>query len=60
MEGYKMKYVIKRNGDTVPFDKEKIISAINKAFIEVDGQLYEDETASDIADMFAKMPTVVM
>ena len=52
-----MKYVIKRNGDTVPFDKEKIISAINKAFIEVDGQLYEDETASDIADMFAEMPT---
>lgn len=45
-----MQYVTKRNGSVVPFDRNKIISAINKAFIEVDGQLYEDETASDIAD----------
>ena len=29
--------VEKRNKQTVPFDKEKIINAINKAFIEVDG-----------------------
>ena len=41
--------VKKRNGQIVEFDKTKIIEAINKAFIEVDGQLYEDETASDIA-----------
>ena len=40
----------KRNGSIVPFDKEHIITAINKAFIEVDGQLYEDDTAKDIAD----------
>ena len=45
-----MQYVTKRNGSVVPFDRNKIIAAINKAFIEVDGQLYEDETASDIAD----------
>lgn len=29
--------VIKRNGTVVPFDKNKIITAINKALIEVDG-----------------------
>lgn len=29
--------VLKRNGDYVPFDKNKIVSAISKAFIEVDG-----------------------
>lgn len=42
--------VIKRNGTVVPFDKNKIITAINKALIEVDGQLYETDTAKDIAD----------
>lgn len=41
--------VIKRNGKEVPFDKNKISAAINKAFIEVDGQLYEEDTANDIA-----------
>ena len=45
-----MLQVRKRNGILVPFDKERIISAINKAFIEVDGALYEDDTANDIAD----------
>ena len=40
----------KRNGDKVPFDKQKIINAVNGAFIEVDGRLYEDDTARDIAD----------
>ena len=42
--------VIKRNGNKVSFDKDKIIKAINKAFIQIDGQLYEDDTAKDIAD----------
>lgn len=46
--------VVKRNGTVVPFEKEKIISAINKAFIEVDGQLYETETAEEIADLIAQ------
>ena len=42
-------YIIKRDGTVVLFDKNKIINAINKAFIEVDGQLYENDTATDIA-----------
>ena len=42
-------YVIKRDGTKVPFDREKIINAINKAFLDVDGQLYETDTAEDIA-----------
>lgn len=41
--------VLKRNGELVDFDKNKIIDAINQAFIEVDGQLYENDTAADIA-----------
>ena len=41
--------VIKRNGTQAPFDKQKIINAINKALIEVDGCLYESETAEEIA-----------
>jgi ribonucleoside-triphosphate reductase len=43
-------FVIKRDGTFVPFDKEKIIIAINKAFLEVDQQLYETDTAKDIAE----------
>ena len=42
-------YVIKRDGSTVPFDRKKIVNAILKAFMEVDGQIYEAETAEDIA-----------
>ena len=42
--------VIKRNGNIVEFSKDKIIDAINKAFVEVDGHLYETDTASSIAD----------
>ena len=37
--------VIKRNGNEVPFDKEKIVTAINKAFLDVDGVLYETDTS---------------
>lgn len=43
-------YIIKRDGTVVLFDKNKIINAINKAFIEVDGQLYENDTTTDIAN----------
>lgn len=32
-----MLLIQKRNGNIVEFDKEKIISAINKAFLDVDG-----------------------
>lgn len=48
-------YVIKRNGNKVKFDKEKIINAINAAFIEVDGILYETDTAEDIAAEIGNM-----
>ena len=41
--------VIKRDGAKVPFNRTKIEEAINKAFLEVDGQLYETDTAKDIA-----------
>lgn len=41
--------IIKRDGTAVPFDCNKIINAINKAFIEVDGELFENDTATDIA-----------
>lgn len=41
--------VIKRDGNIVAFDANKIIEAINKAFVEVDGRLYENDTATDIA-----------
>ena len=41
--------VVKRDGSLVPFDATKIVNAINKAFIEVDGKLYESDTATDIA-----------
>ena len=41
--------VIKRDGTKVAFDATKIVDAINKAFVEVDGTLYETDTATDIA-----------
>ena len=44
-----MLIVHKRDNTTVPFDKQKIINAINGALIEVDGKLYEEDTARDIA-----------
>ena len=42
--------IVKRDGTRNPFNKNKIIVAINKAFLEVDGTLYETDTAKDIAD----------
>ena len=42
--------ILKRDGTLVPFSKDKIIVAINKAFIDVDGTLYDTDTATDIAD----------
>ena len=42
-------HVIKRDGTRVLFDPNKIVNAINAAFIEVDGKLYETDTAVDIA-----------
>ena len=48
-------YVMKRDGSKVPFDKTKIYDAINKAFVDVDGILYETDTASDIATEIEKL-----
>ena len=45
----------KREGQCVPFDKSKIENAINNAFIEVDGMLYETDTAKDIAEEIEKI-----
>ena len=42
--------IIKRDGSKTTFDKEKIVQAITRAFIEVDGVIYEDDTAQDIAE----------
>lgn len=44
----------KRNNSIVDFDKNKIINAINKAFVDVDGTLYETDTAKDIANDIEK------
>lgn len=41
--------IVKRDGHNVVFDAKKIVNAINKAFEEVDGQIYENDTATDIA-----------
>ena len=41
--------IIKRDGSQVPFDQQKIINAIHAAFMEVDGKIYETDTAEDIA-----------
>lgn len=41
--------VEKRDGSLVPFSSDKIINAIEKAFLEVDGEIYEHDTANDIA-----------
>ena len=55
--------IMKRDGRVVDFDKNKIINAINNAFLEVDGQLYETDTAEDIAtdicNELARTPIVV-
>ena len=45
--------IVKRNGNIVDFDRDKIVKAINKAFVEVDGKLYETDTANSIADEIA-------
>ena len=41
--------IIKRDGSIVKFDRKRIENAINSAFLEVDGKLYETDTAEDIA-----------
>ena len=43
------KKIIKRNGDIIDFNKYKIIEALEKAFLEVDEQIYEYDTIYEIA-----------
>ena len=45
-----MEQIKKRNGVIVPFDKQRIINAINKAFLEVDGKVSDAEIANKIAE----------
>lgn len=47
--------VIKRDGRQVKFDKQKIINAINKSFVDVDGELTENDIAisENIADFIS-------
>ena len=44
------KKIIKRNGDIIDFNKYKIIEALEKAFLEVDEQIYEYDTIYEIAN----------
>lgn len=46
-----MKTIVKRNGNEETFDKNKIVSAIKKAFLEADGMV--DKKAVAIADKIA-------
>ena len=46
--------VMKRNGALVECDRIRIENAINAAFLEVDGKLYETDTAYDIASDIEK------
>ena len=43
--------ILKRNGQSVDFDKNKIIKAISKAYKDVNGNDEEPEYASEIADL---------
>lgn len=53
-----MEYIIKRDGSICPFNEDKIIEAIDKAFLDVDEKLYENDTATDIAkDIHARIKT---
>ena len=47
-----MNYIIKRDGIHQPFNKDKIVTAILKAFIAVDGSVseYAQQKANNIAD----------
>lgn len=57
-----MKYVVKRDGRRVKFDKTKIEDAIKKAFIAVDGEIteYAQEKAANIADYIESYETKKM
>ena len=41
--------VIKRDGSEVPYDRKKIVNAINKALMEVDGNLFSSYLSENVA-----------
>lgn len=47
--------VIKRDGTKVLFDANKIVNAINKAMISVDGCLYDTDFAEEIAENISNL-----
>ena len=58
LEVQNLEYIIKRDGSICPFNEDKIIEAIDKAFLDVDEKLYENDTATDIAkDIHARIKT---
>ena len=52
-----MKYIIKRDGRKVPFDKMKIVDAVLAAFQDVEGEItdYALEKSGNIADYVAEI-----
>ena len=50
--------VIKRDGSEVPYDRTKIIRAISKALIELDGNLWQGYIAENIATSLESYMTV--
>ena len=41
--------IVKRDGTQVPYDRNKIICAINKALLEVDGNIYSGYISENVA-----------
>ena len=52
--------VIKRNGTVVPFDKEKIILAITKAYFGEETPWYTNGIVRKIHNFAKKMETILM
>ena len=53
-----MEYVIKRNGVKAPFDKSKIVNAIEKAMTTTPGGI-DSRVSNAIADHIAEMPDIL-
>jgi ribonucleoside-triphosphate reductase len=53
-----MEYVIKRDGTKVPFDKSKIVNAIEKAMTNTTGGV-DSRVSNAIADYIADMPDIL-
>ena len=41
--------IVKRDGTQVPYDRNKIICAINKALLEIDGNIYSGYISENVA-----------